>query len=175
MTSSDSERPDPGLPDPERWDVTVAVSDAFLDEVSADRLSALLARLLEGEGVEDGAGLSIEIADDELLAELNREHRGVDGPTDVLSFAAEEGEAFPGAPDQPRYLGDIAVSVETVRRNAAEAGLTTEQEIDHVLVHGVLHLLGWDHETDEDEAAMRAREEGYLGPGIHASGARHDD
>jgi probable rRNA maturation factor len=162
-------------PDPERWDVAVAVSDAFLDDVSAERISALLVRLLEGEAVEDGAGLTIEIADDELLHELNLAHRGVDGPTDVLSFAAEEGEAFPGAPDQPRYLGDIAVSVETVRRNAAEAGLTTEQEIDHVLVHGVLHLLGWDHETDEDEAAMRAREEGYLGPGIHASGARHDD
>jgi len=162
-------------PDPERWDVAVAVSDAFLDDVSAERISALLVRLLEGEAVEDGAGLTIEIADDELLHELNLAHRGVDGPTDVLSFAAEEGEAFPGAPDQPRYLGDIAVSVETVRRNAAEAGLTTEQEIDHVLVHGLLHLLGWDHETDEDEAAMRAREEGYLGPGIHASGARHDD
>jgi len=162
-------------PDPERWDVAVAVSDAFLDDVSAERISALLVRLLEGEAVEDGAGLTIEIADDELLHELNLAHRGVDGPTDVLSFAAEEGEAFPGAPDQPRYLGDIAVSVETVRRNAAEAGLTTEQEIDHVLVHGVLHLLGWDHETDEDEAAMRAREEGYLGPGIHASGVRHDD
>ena len=55
---------------------------------------------------------TIGIADDELLHELNREHRGVDGPTDVLSFAAEEGEAFPGAPDQPRYLGDIIVSVE---------------------------------------------------------------
>ncbi|MDA0301416.1 MAG: rRNA maturation RNase YbeY [Chloroflexi bacterium] len=162
-------------PDAERWDVAVAVSDAFLDEVDGDRIAALLARLLEGEGIEDGAGLTIEIADDELLTDLNREHRGVDGPTDVLSFAAEEGEAFPGAPDQPRYLGDIAVSVETVRRNAAEAGLTTEQEIDHVLVHGVLHLLGWDHETDEDEAAMRAREESYLGPAIHAAGARHDD
>ncbi len=167
--------PDPQHPDPERWDVAVAVSDAFLDEVNADRISALLVRVLADEGVEDGAGLSIEIADDELLTELNREHRGVDGPTDVLSFAAEEGEAFPGAPDQPRYLGDIAVSVETVRRNAVDAGLTTADEIDHVLVHGVLHLLGWDHETDEDEAAMRAREEGYLGPAIHASGARHED
>ncbi|MGE3855940.1 MAG: rRNA maturation RNase YbeY [Dehalococcoidia bacterium] len=161
--------------EPGRWDVSVAVSDAFLDAVDAGHISALLARLLAGEDVEDGAGLSVEIADDELLQELNREHRGVDAPTDVLSFAAEEGEAFPGAPDQPRYLGDIAVSVETVRRNAAEAGLTPAQEIDHVLVHGVLHLLGWDHETDDDEAAMRAREESYLGPAIHAAGARHED
>ena len=163
------------IEDSPRWDVDVAVSDAFLDEVSAERIMALLARVLEDEGVEDGAGLAIEIADDELLHELNREHRGVDAPTDVLSFAAEEGEAFPHAPGEPRYLGDIAVSVETVRRNAAEADLTTAEEIDHVLVHGLLHLLGWDHETDEDEAAMRAREERTLGPAIHASGARHED
>ena len=162
-------------PDPERWDIGVAVADAFLDEVRAERIAALLARVLADEGVEDDSGLSVEIAADAVLHELNREHRGVDGPTDVLSFAAEEGEAFPTAPGQPRYLGDIAVSVETVRRNAVEAGLSTSDEIDHVLVHGLLHLLGYDHESDEDEAAMRAREEGYLGPAIHAAGARHDD
>lgn len=162
-------------PSPERWDVVVAVADAFLDDIDPPQISALLARVLADEEVEDGAGLSVEIADDDLLRALNREHRGVDGPTDVLSFAAEEGEDFPSAPDQPRYLGDIAVSVETVRRNAAEAGLSVRDEIDHVLVHGVLHLLGWDHETDEDEAAMRAREEAYLGAHIHAAGARHQD
>ena len=165
----------PDFIDPERWDVEVAVSDALLAEVDADRILALLARVLHDEGVEEGSGLSVEIAGDDVLHELNREHRGVNAPTDELSFAAEEGEAFPAAPDQPRYLGDIAVSVESVARNAAEAGLTTTEEIDHVLVHGLLHLLGWDHETDEDEAAMRAREEGYLGPAIHASGARHED
>ena len=64
-------------PDPERWDVAVAVSDAFLDEVNADRISALLVQVLEGEAVEDGAGLSIEIADDELLTELNDGRREV--------------------------------------------------------------------------------------------------
>ena len=122
------------------------VTGNFAAEVEADHVTALLARLLDGEGVEDGAGLTVEVAGDELLHALNRDHRGVDAPTDVLSFAAEEGEAFPTAPDQPRYLGDIIVSVETVRRNAAGAGLTTAQEIDHVLAHGLLHLLGHDHE-----------------------------
>ena len=72
--------PDAQHPDPERWDVAVAVSDAFLDEVNADRISALLVRVLADEGVEDGAGLSIEIADDELLTELNTR----DGITIVL-------------------------------------------------------------------------------------------
>ncbi len=153
----------------------MGVATAFAAEVSAADITLLLARVLGDEDVEDGSGVSIEILDDTALHELNLTHRGVDAPTDVLSFAADEGEAFPGIPDQGRYLGDIAVSVESVRRNAAAAGLTTEQEIEHVLVHGVLHLLGWDHESDEDEAAMRAREEHYLGAAIHAAGARHDD
>lgn len=162
-------------PDPDRWDLAIDVDEAFAAEVSAEHIASLLARVLDGEGVEAGAGLSIDIAGDDWLHQLNRDHRGVDGPTDVLSFAAEEGEAFPLAPGQARYLGDIAVSVETVRRNAAQAGLTTTQEIDHVLTHGLLHLLGHDHETDAEEAAMRAREEGYLGAEIHASGAGHHD
>ena len=131
--------------------------------------------MLVEDAVEDGSGLSIAIADDALLHQLNLAHRNVDAPTDVLSFAAEEGEAFPHAPaaggkGEPRYLGDIAISLETVRRNAAEAGLTAQQEVAHVLVHGILHLLGYDHETPGGEAEMNAREEALLGAAIHASG-----
>ena len=151
-------------------------------DVDFDAIGTIIERLLTDDAVEDGTGLSIVIADDVLLHELNRLHRGVDAPTDVLSFAAEEGEAFPHAPvaegatSEPRYLGDIAVSLETVRRNAAEAGLTAHLEVAHVLVHGVLHLLGYDHETPEEEAQMNAREEALLGAAIHASGAgAHSD
>jgi len=75
--------------DPARWDVVVGVSDAFAAEVDAEHVAALLARVLGDEGIEDDSGLSVEIAGDDLLHELNREHRGVDAPTDVLSFAAE--------------------------------------------------------------------------------------
>ena len=164
-----------GTHDPARWEIDVEVAAAYAADASAEHIAALLARVLADEAVEEGAGLSIEIAGDDLLHALNRDHRGVDAPTDVLSFAADEGEAFPAEPGEPRYLGDIAVSVESVRRNAAEAGLTTAEEIDHILVHGLLHLLGYAHESDDDEAAMRAREEGYLGPQIHAAGARHED
>ena len=148
-------------------------------DVDFDAIGAIIERLLTDDAVEDGSGLSIVIADDVLLHELNRLHRGVDASTDVLSFGAEEGEAFPSAPDaasEPRYLGDIAVSLETVRHNAAEAGLTAHLEVAHVLVHGVLHLLGYDHETPEEEAAMNAREEVLLGAAIHASDATaHSD
>ncbi len=136
----------------------------------------MIDQVLTDDEVEDGAGLSIVVADDTLLHELNRLHRGVDAPTDVLSFGAEEGEEFPHSPDEPRYLGDIAISLETVRKNAAEAGLTPQQEVAHVLVHGVLHLLGYDHETPDEEAVMNGREEALLGAAIHASsGGAHSD
>lgn len=152
--------------------------------VSDEAVRELCARVLEEEEVEDGAGLTIVFAGDPLLRALNREHRDVDAPTDVLSFPAwesglDDGEfAPPEVPrdaDEPgRYLGDIAISVETAARQAGEAGLSTESELAHLVLHGLLHILGYDHETPEDDAAMRAREEAVLGPAIHATGA-HDD
>ncbi len=161
-----------------------AIEGAARALVDADALRALCARVLEEEGVEDAAGLTIVFADDALLRSLNREHRDVDAPTDVLSFPAWESGvdtddfAPPEVPrdaDEPgRYLGDIAISVETATRQADEAGLTTEQELAHLVLHGLLHVLGYDHESPEDDARMRAREEAVLGPAIHASGA-HDD
>ena len=82
---------------------------------------------------------------DGLLQALNREHRDIDAPTDVLSFAAEEGDPFPapgeGADDDDAsYLGDIAVSVEFAGRQAEESGIALDEEVQHIVVHGVLHL-----------------------------------
>lgn len=154
-----------------------AVAPSLLDGADLDTgaLTALLQRMLLDEGAEAGTGLFVEIANDEVLHALNRAHRDVDAPTDVLSFAAEEGEEFPSAADEPRYLGDIAISLESVARNAAEAGLPAADELAHVLLHGLLHLMGYDHETEAEEATMRAREEAVLGPAIHASGGAHSD
>lgn len=121
-----------------------------------------------------GAAVTVLLATDERLRALNRDHRGLDEPTDVLSFPAEEGDAFPTPPGEPRYLGDIAVSLAAIERQARTAGLDPALELAHVVVHGLLHLLGHDHETPEDDAAMRAREEALLGPAIHA-GRAHDD
>ena len=127
--------------------------------------------MLTEEAVEDETGLTVVLAGDELLQELNREHRDLDEPTDVLSFPAEEGEPFPGEPEQARYVGDIAVSVARVTRQAEAASIAADLELRHVLVHGLLHLLGYDHETPEDDAHMRAREEAVLGAAIHAGRA----
>ncbi|MCC6237685.1 MAG: rRNA maturation RNase YbeY [Dehalococcoidia bacterium] len=152
--------------------------------VRDDAVRALCARVLEEEEIEDGASLTIVFADDQLLRSLNREHRDLDVPTDVLSFPAWEsglGEdefAPPEVPrdaDEPgRYLGDIAISVETAVRQAHEAGLAVDLELSHLVLHGLLHVLGYDHEAPEDDAEMRTREEEVLGAAVHASGG-HDD
>ena len=154
--------------------------------VDVEAIRALCVRVLEEEEIEDASALTIVFAGDELLRSLNREHRDIDVPTDVLSFPAwesglEADDEF-APPEVPRdadepgpYLGDIAISVETAARQASEANLTIEQELAHLVLHGLLHVLGYDHETPEDDAEMRAREEGILGPAIHASNAHADD
>jgi len=106
------------------------------------------------------AELSVVLCDDPFIQALNREHRGKDAPTDVLSFAMQEGAG--GLEDDP-VLGDLVISVETAQRQACAAGHTLLQEQRVLLVHGLLHLLGYDHETSADGAAeMRVAEHTLL-------------
>lgn len=154
-----------------------ALSDVEAAVVDAPAIEALVARVLTDEEIEDETVVTVLFADDAFLQALNREHRDLDEPTDVLSYAADaesdDVEAFPGTPedeDEPPYLGDIAVSIATALRQAAAANLEPAEEIAHLVVHGLLHILGYDHEEPDDDAAMRAREERYLGPRIHAAG-----
>lgn len=115
-----------------------------------DRLETLM-RL---QGLPESAQLSVTFVDDAAIRELNREHRGIDRPTDVLSFPQfEPDEEIPEG--MPYMLGDLVVSLETARRQAEEYGHSEEREIAFLLVHGFLHLLGYDHETPEEEAEMR--------------------
>ena len=101
------------------------------------------------------AELSILLCDDAFIRDLNAQWRQKDEPTDVLSFAMGEGE---GADVNPDLLGDIVISVETAARQGAGLGLTLDQEIRVLLVHGLLHLLGYDHVDPADAPEMRARE-----------------
>jgi len=100
-----------------------------------------LGRLLERAAVELGVGgeLALVLAGDRLLRRLNRDYRGKDRPTDVLSFPGEGGEGG---------LGDVVISVETAERNARSLGRTVPQELEVLALHGLLHVLGHDHETD---------------------------
>ena len=100
------------------------------------------------------ASLSVVLTDDEEIHALNRDYRAMDKPTDVLAFAVREGEFGHLAGDE---LGDVIISVETAQRQASEAGKTLMDELTMLLAHGILHLLGWDHDTKKKDIAMRAK------------------
>ena len=129
-------------------------------------LSRDLERRLEAIG-ERGSSVSLTFVDDEAMRALNREHRGKDAPTDVLSFPLYEPEAFersgatrPRVRDgaSERMLGDIVVSVDTARRQAAAYDAKLIDEIRRLLIHSVLHLAGHDHLEPGERAVMEAEE-----------------
>lgn len=121
--------------------------------IPSETLKKKAAAILSALDCPDGE-LSLLIVDDARIALLNRQHRGRTGPTNVLAFPMNEG-AF--ADMAPHLLGDVVISVETCAREAREAGLDFACHFDELLVHGILHLFGFDHERSAEEAArMRA-------------------
>jgi len=103
--------------------------------------------------------VSITFVTDKIIRELNQHYRGIDSATDVLAFAMQEGEFKEITPD---LLGDVVISVETAQRQAEEAGHSLERELGILLIHGLLHLAGYDHMTDEDAVHMQAKEKELL-------------
>lgn len=107
-------------------------------------------------GSPDGE-LSVVIVDDEEMATLNRTYLDRSGPTNVIAFAMREG-LF--AEVNPNLLGDVVISVETARQEARQSGISDELRFDQLLVHGILHLFGFDHERNSEEAEeMQAKEQ----------------
>jgi probable rRNA maturation factor len=100
-----------------------------------------------GEVAPAGASATLVLVGDERMRDLNRTFRGFDRPTDVLSFPARNGDF----PDEADYLGDIVISVETASRQARRRGSTLPRELRVLALHGLLHLLGHDHESDNGE------------------------
>jgi probable rRNA maturation factor len=135
----------------------------------AERLPGIEARVeraaqaawnVVGDGLGEDAAVAILLADDLTLADLNRRFRGIDKPTNVLSFEPE-GD-FPGMDDEPRHIGDIAIAYETVSREAIDQDKTLEQHLCHMIVHGILHLLGYDHQVSDEQHRMEALERAIL-------------
>ena len=127
-------------------------------EIEADGVIATaeeVLRLLELNEAE----LSIVLCDDAFIHPLNQQYRGFDKPTDVLSFAMGEGEEVF---EQDPTLGDVVISVETAQRQADARGHSLERELRVLLVHGILHLLGYDHEEDAEAELMEAEERRLL-------------
>jgi probable rRNA maturation factor len=118
-----------------------------------ERLATFVLRMEEAP---DAVELSVALVGTDEIAVLNERYRGIAGPTDVLSFGCDEPE--PVASDEPVAIGDVVIAPEVAEKQAAELGSTVESELDLLLVHGVLHLLGYDHEDDAEAAVMQARE-----------------
>lgn len=124
---------------------------------------AVLNKAAEAYSIESHTEVSLVLADDEYIRVLNRQYRDKDCSTDVLSFALNEGEE-PLMVDGPEevLLGDIIISLETATRQAEEYGHSLERELAYLTVHGILHLLGYDHMTEDDKKEMRQEEEYVL-------------
>jgi len=119
-----------------------------------------------------GAEAAVALASDAFIRRLNAAYRGKDAPTNVLSFPFQ---APPGADREDRYLGDLILASETIDREARERGIPTLHHIQHLVVHGLLHLLGHDHESDAEAEAMERLESEILGKlGIDPFSDQHE-
>jgi probable rRNA maturation factor len=124
-------------------------------------------KVLEEERVETEPEISLLLVDDVEIQNLNNTYRGINRPTDVLSFAMDDEMAGDDVPEffvleDNNILGDIVISLETAQRQADEYGHSLERELGFLTVHGMLHLLGYDHAGEADTKTMRAKEEKIL-------------
>ncbi|WP_025679638.1 rRNA maturation RNase YbeY [Paenibacillus polymyxa] len=147
-------------------------NDMVINESLITLLNTLLEQAGKAEGVTDGE-VALTFVNDDQIHELNRDYRGIDRPTDVLSFAMKETldeeleiiyEPTEENPlnDVPDVLGDIIISVQTAQAQSQEYGHSIEREIGFLFVHGFLHLLGYDHQDDASEAEMMGKQEAVL-------------
>jgi|SRR5690554_3782073 len=132
-----------------------------IDKELEKSLFNLAAKILKAHGREE-AEVGITLTDSESMQRLNRDYRGIDAPTDVLSFSQEEGEEGNTGLPGPELLGDVVISVSRARGQAQEWGHSFAREILYLSAHGLLHLLGYDHQNEADKRRMREKEEQFL-------------
>jgi probable rRNA maturation factor len=151
--------------------INVNLEIDFIDETNEvteeqmEELQKLLQFTLEYEGVDGDVEISVSFVDDERIHEINKQYRDKDRATDVISFAMEEmgeGEIEIIGADFPRTLGDIVISIPTTKLQAEEYGHSFKRELGFLAVHGCLHLLGYDHMTEEEEKIMFTKQKDIL-------------
>lgn len=146
--------------------MTVLVTDDQDDPIPTEPLSDLAGITMEAEGLEAETVVALSLVDVSRMAVLNETHLGKTGPTDVLSFPIED--AIPGDPPvqiaggPPVHIGDIFICPEIVKANALSQEVSFDDEMSLMVVHGVLHLLGYDHVDDADAELMEGRERTIL-------------
>ncbi|GAE46410.1 metal-dependent hydrolase [Mesobacillus boroniphilus JCM 21738] len=136
-----------------------------LTQEEINEIEKLLNYTAEKENVQEGSELSVTFVSNERIQEINREYRDKDRPTDVISFALEEmgeGELEIVGDDIPRILGDIIISIPKAREQAEEYNHSFMRELGFLAVHGLLHLLGYDHMNEQDEKQMFDRQKEIL-------------
>ncbi len=128
------------------------------DEIADTVTVAALAVLADqGMGQDEAHEISIVLADDAFVRDLNRQYRNMDTPTNVLSFPADDDDGL-----GPCLLGDVILAYETVQREADAAGKPMLDHVSHLIIHGTLHLLGFDHEDEQEAIEMEALETAIL-------------
>jgi probable rRNA maturation factor len=142
----------------------LVVADGWQSEPEAEaiiqRAIATAAEVVDADTGE--AELAVMLTDDAGIRTLNSNWRGIDKPTNVLSFPALQ-QTGPGGPDDaPRMLGDIAIAYQTTRKEADDEQKLFDHHLSHLAVHGFLHLIGYDHDTDDDAEAMESLEREIL-------------
>lgn len=157
------------------------MSEAFQIEIQVDpnapaaprpaALAALVRFALAREGAAGPLAVSLVLTDDRTIADLHARHMAIEGPTDVLTFALNDGDAFPPGEAVP-LLGEIVVSHETAAAQAAAYGHGPAREVAFLCLHGVLHLLGYDDADETERAAMLARQAEILAAFERATGQR---
>lgn len=149
-------------------EINVLVEDGIEVELDSAWMQQVIEKVLTVENLPPNVEISLLITGQERIQELNRTYRGKDQPTDVLSFSmAEQKEepepvAFIGPPDGLIHLGEVIISYPQAKLQAAEAGHSNAREMAALIVHGVLHILGYDHEKADMEPAMKAKEKQIL-------------
>jgi len=147
--------------------IGIHVEEEFRGVVNQGWARRITQTVLKTEGVVPPYEVSLVFTDSETVKQLNRDYRGVDEPTDVLAFymlpqKEEADDSFALPPDGVTRLGEIIISYPQAVEQAREQGHATEKELALLVIHGILHLLGYDHEAAEEESKMKEREKVLL-------------
>jgi probable rRNA maturation factor len=147
-------------------EIGIRVEDEFRASVDGGWVKKIVRQILKAEGVVPPYEVSLVFTDSSTVKQLNRDYRGVDEPTDVLAFymLPHEGSAscFALPPNGVTRLGEVIISYPQAIVQAEEHGHSPERELALLIIHGILHLLGYDHEEPEKESKMRVRERELL-------------
>lgn len=138
--------------------IDIRIEEPYESVVPEAWIHQAVIEVLNTEEMYDPIELSLLITDDPQVHELNRTYRGIDDATDVLAFAFQEDMEFPTISDRVTQLGEVIISCPKAEKQAADFGHSLKDELSILVVHGVLHLLGYDHESSEDGQLMQARE-----------------